>query len=130
MSDHGAGWMNFLPEVKERKRSIIVDEKTKTEMSIRQVRLVLEKAQAAGIKFDIVAFDACLMGMAEVYYELAGVANIVIGSEETEPGAGWPYSNIYKNIKNLDPVSMSKVIVQEYIKSYSVKDGATMAALM
>ena len=42
-------------------------------------------------KVDVLAFDACLMQMAEVAYEVKDLADYVVGSEETEPGPGYPY---------------------------------------
>ena len=37
------------------------------------------------------------MNMLEIGYENKDAANIMVGSEETEPTAGWPYASILKN---------------------------------
>ena len=110
-------------------RSVISDENYKNEMSIKQIRQVLERVAAKGIKIDVIGFDACLMGMAEIYYELADVTNIVIASEQNEPGAGWPYKKILGNMKSYDSEQFAKLVVSTYVKSYKVQDAATMAAI-
>lgn len=45
-----------------------------------------------GKKIDIIAFDACMMAMAEVINTTRFYADYLIGSEEVEPGDGWHYS--------------------------------------
>ncbi len=44
-----------------------------------------------GKKFEIIAFDACLMAMLEVAEITKRYSNIQIASEEVEPGPGWRY---------------------------------------
>ena len=84
INDHGNGW-----------RGCVQDEGADTFMTLPTVREGLEAAQAAtGKKLDVIGFDACLMGMAEVAHELRDCADFMVGSQETEGAAGWPYSNI------------------------------------
>ena len=52
----------------------------------------------SGIKFDIVGFDACLMGTIETAYMLEPYADYLVASEEYEPGTGWYYSEWLKNL--------------------------------
>jgi len=47
----------------------------------------------AGVAFDFIGFDACLMATAENALMLAKHADYLIASEETEPGVGWYYTN-------------------------------------
>ncbi len=47
---------------------------------------------ATNIKFDIVGFDACLMGTIETAYMLEPFADYLVASEETEPAYGWYYT--------------------------------------
>jgi len=47
----------------------------------------------AGIKYDFIGFDACLMATAETAMVAGKYADYMIGSEETEPGIGWYYTN-------------------------------------
>ena len=47
----------------------------------------------AGVKFDFIGFDACLMATAETALTLTQYADYLIASEETEPGVGWYYTD-------------------------------------
>ncbi len=49
--------------------------------------------KSAGIKFDFIGFDACLMATAETALTMAQYADYLIASEETEPGVGWYYTD-------------------------------------
>ena len=49
--------------------------------------------KSAGVKFDFVGFDACLMATAETALMLTQYADYLIASEETEPGVGWYYTD-------------------------------------
>ncbi len=47
----------------------------------------------AGVEFDFIGFDACLMATLENALMLSKYADYMIASEETEPGVGWYYTN-------------------------------------
>jgi hypothetical protein len=86
-----------------------------------------------GKKFDIVGFDACLMNMVEVIYQIRDIADVVIGSEEVEPGAGWPYEAIVSYLKTHQRVNnaeLAKEIVALYDQSYADSgDTVTQSAI-
>ena len=48
---------------------------------------------AAGVKFDFIGFDACLMATVETALTMSQYADYLIASEETEPGVGWYYTD-------------------------------------
>jgi hypothetical protein len=48
--------------------------------------------------FDIIGFDACLMGSLEMADMLSDYADYFIGSEELEPGHGWDYETVINTI--------------------------------
>lgn len=76
-----------------------------------------------GQKFDIIAFDACLMNMVEVIYQLRELAEIVIGSEESEPGTGWEYRPVLSYLKShgdADNATLAEQIVSLYRQSYAL----------
>lgn len=52
----------------------------------------------AGIKFDMVLFDACMMGTAEVCYDFRNVAKYLIVSALDVPAPGFPYHNFMGNL--------------------------------
>jgi hypothetical protein len=53
--------------------------------ALAQVRRLL------GAPLDLLGFDACLMSMVEVAFQIRESARILVASERTEPGDGWPY---------------------------------------
>jgi hypothetical protein len=83
-------------------------------------------------KIDILGMDACLMSMAEVAYQMRDVADYSVGSEETEPGDGWPYDRILKALAakpTMTPEELSKTIVTQYLASYKSGDNVTQSAM-
>jgi hypothetical protein len=74
-----------------------------------------------GRQIDILAHDACLMGMVEVGYEAKNFANFLVFSEHTEPGYGYPYKDILEWLNanpNATPQQLATAIVNKYIQSY------------
>ena len=63
-------------------------------LSLDEMDKAFQKGVAArkGKKYDIVGFDACLMGTLETAMMLSDDADYLVGSEEIEPGAGWDYT--------------------------------------
>ena len=81
---------------------------------------------------DVLGMDACLMSMVEVAYQMRDVAGYTVGSEETEPGEGWPYDRILKSLATkpkMTPEDLSKDIVKRYIASYGAGENVTQSAL-
>jgi hypothetical protein len=71
---------------------------------------------------DIVGMDACLMAMTEVAYQIKDYADILVTSEENEPGDGWPYDTILAQLAANPTMSSTQLaadIVDKYIFSYS-----------
>jgi len=86
-------------------------------------------SQAAGRKLDVVAFDACLMGMYEVAKASAPYADYLVASSETEPGAGWPYERFIPQLgadKTMTPRQLAMRIVEAYHEDSTMN--STMAA--
>lgn len=57
-----------------------------------------EAETATGKHIEVLDFDACLMNMAEVAYGLNGIFDYMVGSEESTPGTGNPYTEILANL--------------------------------
>lgn len=53
-----------------------------------------EGISQAGVPFEIIGFDACLMGSIEIAHMLAPYGKYFVASEETEPGSGWDYEQL------------------------------------
>jgi hypothetical protein len=96
----------------------------------------LQKVLAAihkkfGRKLDLLGMDACLMSMAEIGYQLRDHVGLTVGSEETEPGDGWPYNSILRDLARKPQMSardLSSLIVRRYVESYDSKSNVTQAA--
>ena len=76
--NHGSGW----EKVAEDRSSYLTVPEIRT--SIEQYR-----EQTGDSKLTMIGFDACLMGMFEIAYELKDQAEMIHGSEAYEPLEGW-----------------------------------------
>ena len=84
-----------------------------------------------GKNIDIVGMDACLMAMTEVAYQIKDCADILVTSEENEPGDGWPYDTILAQLvsnPHMSPEQLAANIVDKYIISYPY-DNVTQSAI-
>ncbi len=73
---------------------------------------------SAGVTFDFIGFDACLMATAENALMLTKHADYLIASEETEPGVGWYYTNwLTKFGKNpsMSTLEIGKNIADDFV---------------
>ena len=85
-------------------------------MSLAGINTALK---GGGVKFDFVGFDACLMATVENGIMLSQYADYMIGSEETEPGVGWYYTNwLTKLGKNpgMPTVEIGKNIADDFVE--------------
>jgi hypothetical protein len=92
----------------------------------------LESVLGTGRKWDDLIFDASLMQMLEVAYEIRDKAAYIVGSEESPPGAGYPYDRFLANLaSNPDesPLDFAKDIAQQTIDSYGSSSGTTQSVL-
>ncbi|MBI4656657.1 MAG: hypothetical protein HY746_07925 [Elusimicrobia bacterium] len=106
--DHGTGWLDPAKAEKDNSKGISFDDETGNYIRTQQIGRILKDAG----KVDILAFDACLMQMAEVLAEVKDNADFVLGSEELFPGLGYPYD-----------------LILTVFKEYPDKSAETMASL-
>lgn len=119
--NHGSGWEKKASS--NIVRGISYDDSTGNHITTPQLGEVLEKAAAkAGDKIELIGYDACLMQMCEVASETAAGAKFQVGSEEVEPGQGWPYDQ-WLTALNKNPSAnggeAGKMLVEAFNKSYS-----------
>jgi len=94
--DHGAGW-HLTTKMKMHSRDISFDERSGHHITTEELGTVIDgAAQLIGHKVDIYGSDACLMAMVEVAQQMYGSVGTFVGSEEVEPGDGWPYDSFLK----------------------------------
>ncbi len=86
-------------------------------------------------KLDVVYMDACLMQMVEVAYELRDECRYLVASEETVPGNGGDYVDIFNRYKTIygqgehTPYRFSYEIVSSYRQQYSSTGDTTLSSL-
>lgn len=107
INDHGYGFMGAAD-----------DKGNKDTMNLREIQQGFESAskgiqktvtegikdaaQATGKKIDVIGFDACLMSMVEVGYELKDYAGLMVASQEVIGSGGWPYGAFAEGARKLD----------------------------
>lgn len=116
--DHGAGWK--ASPFPSQERGAVEDATSKDFMSLPELA---QGVRSTGVHFGVINFDACLMGMYEVAYEYAGLADFMVYSEEVTPGPGNPYDIVLETlvsnptIKSADlAVSMATIFHDFYVQ--------------
>lgn len=62
-------------------------------LTLQEMRQAMADTPFAGdLKLDLVGFDACLMASAELGCVWQNYADLLVASQETEPGFGWNYA--------------------------------------
>ena len=91
-------------------------------INLHELRNALETIyNELGVKIDILGFDACLVGMMEVAYQVRDYVDYIVFSQEYEPGDGWPYDDILDLLTSnpdMRPEELAEVIVEKYVDSY------------
>jgi len=123
-----------LRDTAPRTRGIAYDDTSGDCLDMLELKRVLARAhRILGRKVDLVGMDACLMTMLEVAYQIRDHARVLVGSEEVEPGAGWPYATILGDLgakPTIGPEELGATIVRRYIESYEGTDlDATQSAI-
>jgi hypothetical protein len=125
--DHGSGWHRRALSAQGAGSvgalDISFDDTSGNHITTAQLgQAMAESAKVIGHNVDLYASDACLMAMAEVAQEMAGSVDVFAGSEEVEPGAGWPYDGLLKRWSangTASPAQVGGFLADEYVKSYT-----------
>jgi len=115
-------------------RGIAYDDGAGDCLDNQELKRVLAKAhRLLGRKVDVVGMDACLMTMLEVAYQLRDHAKVLVGSEELEPGPGWPHAAILRELTTRPAMTapeLGATIVTRYVDSYRHgSEDATQSAI-
>jgi hypothetical protein len=84
--NHGNGWRRRPVADVGGPKAVSYDDQTNNAIQTWELQAALQ-----GQKFDFLAWDASLMQMIEVAYEIRAHADFIVGSEESPPAAGYPY---------------------------------------
>ena len=111
--DHGSGYFGACQD----------EDNGNDNLDLSEIKEALGEAYSQlGIKIDLLGFDACLMGNIEVAYEFRDYVDVIVFSQEYEPGDGWPYDSILSFLTSNPTASVESLattIVNEYINFYS-----------
>ena len=91
-----------------------------------------EGVKAAGVTFEVIGFDACLMSTLETASALAPYAKYMVASEEYEPGGGWDYTGWAKYLyayPNCSGEELGKAICDTYYAKCRYSGDSAMATL-
>lgn len=121
--NHGTGWHKLALDGNPINTwDISIDDLTKNGITTAQLGLAMEDAsKIIGRKIDIYGSDACLMGMIEVAHQMKDSVQYFIGSEDLEPGAGWPYAELLQKWNSFAPATaedIAKFLPEIYTASY------------
>lgn len=93
-----------------------------------------EGLQAEPKGFDLIGFDACLMGNVDVMRQVHDKTQYMVASEELEPGHGWQYTDLLGFIgqqKNASVQEIGKHMVDSFMThpDHANSGGKTLALL-
>lgn len=114
LSDHGGGWTGGFSDMQ-----------AGTQLSMPQIVWAVDQAQQkmGGQKFEIIGFDACLMGMIEIYGSLYPYSNYMVASEEVIPATGWSYAAWLSQLAQ-NPTMTGREATQAIVSTYITQDTA------
>ena len=99
---------------------------------MNEVRSALAQIQTQRQAPELLGFDACLMAMAEVAYEIQPYASVMVASEESEPNEGWPYHTILQDLTATPTMSAAELggsIVNRYGQFFASQTNCTLSAI-
>ena len=106
--NHGSGWKK-------------VAEDRDSHLTVPEIRESIEEYReiTGDPPLTLIGFDACLMGMFEIAYELKEHAEMIHGSEAYEPLEGWTYNHLlYKLDEDMSNSELAYHVVNDYVESY------------
>ncbi|MBU7027617.1 MAG: hypothetical protein HXS48_11840 [Theionarchaea archaeon] len=142
--DHGDGWKTrsytatqkgVITRIQKREpvKGICYDDTDNDYLTTTDLGTAFDTITNGGVApVDVVGFDACLMAMVEIDYEISPYALYCVGSEETEPGDGWDYQttmNWLTTNPGSTPDQVSAQIVTDYMNFYGSGGYETQSAV-
>lgn len=108
MWDHGGGFASGYGQDDLNKRP---------EDNIIRSSEILDAIKGAGVKFDMIGFDACLMQDVELASAFEPYADYYLASQETEPGYGWFYTVGFGRLAE-DPTLSTEEVGRSMVSTY------------
>lgn len=126
--DHGGGTLG----------GVSYDERTQKSLSLNEVKEAFNEVYGTNPEnppFDIVGFDACLMGTLDTANALSGTAKYMVASQEVEPANGWDYKAIGNALggnPDITAPELGKIICDSYYagcQSYGTEGKTTLSLI-
>ncbi|MSP93466.1 MAG: DUF1554 domain-containing protein, partial [Myxococcales bacterium] len=113
--NHGHGWLGFGGDDFDHDELTLPEIVTGTADGMKAATLT---------KWDVLGFDACLMGDLSVIYQIRNFANWLIASQDFEPDNGWNYKSFQEVIDDpeMEPKAFAEKIASDY-REHSLENG-------
>jgi hypothetical protein len=105
--NHGNGWHRGINT--DATRGVSYDDDMGTSIQTWQLSQALGTSQ-----IDLLAWDASLMQMLEVDDEIRDKVGLIVGSEESPPGAGYPYDSIFQHF-DANPDATTLALASQFV---------------
>lgn len=112
--DHGSSWLGLATDFSSGTDDLTMPE---LESALEEITLTSNIDQ-----FDIIGFDACLMGSFEVFSAIAPYGRYGLATPELVPGNGWDYFGIFASLARnpeLTTPELGQVIVDTFYEFYT-----------
>ncbi len=128
--DHGSGWRPVYRSAARKLpgRAVSQDEQSGNEIETQEISAALTSLPHS---LDLLVFDCSLEGMAEVAYEVRNRARVMVCSEESPPGAGYPYHRWLAALKAgaTNPCALGQSIAQTFADYYPTAGNVTQSVI-
>jgi len=127
--DHGSGWKRVGVQFPD--KGVCFDDTNEDYLTTAELKKALYDAGEYGY-LNLIGFDACLMAMVEIGYQIRQFGDVMVASEETIPWNGWPYDTILSDLKThptYSSTSLGARICVRYIAFYGSGSGVTLSAI-
>lgn len=122
---HGNGWTQSSSDTTVSSnpiREISPDYNTHNKITTSQLAAAFETVRKmTGKEIAIFGADACLMASVEVGTQISSSVNVMVASEENEPGEGWVYHDLLMRLNresDMSPRNVGRVAAKSYIEGY------------
>ena len=129
--NHGSGWWPARTRSVVHTRAVCYDDTDGEDaLSVGELRTALAAITADNGRLALLGFDACLMGMVEVAYELRQYATVMLGAEGDVVGEGWTYDTVLAQLTaspTMSATQLGTTVVDDYLDyvrlAYAGSDG-------
>ena len=117
---------------------VCIDERTGNSLSLNDIQESFAGVYGASPDnppFELIGFDACLMGTYDTANMLHGISRYMTASEEIEPGNGWNYTGWLGALAQNPAMGgdvLGQVICDSYMagcREYGTEEAATMSVI-